>query len=87
MKTFKIKNKIKYFLYVTLATVLFMACDSYPSHKVWVGKQNLVVYKAERITESKYGAFKYAITDATGRGWELVTFEEYQVGDTLKINK
>lgn len=51
-----------------------------------VGKQNLIVYKVEKI-DSQYGNFKYAVTDATGKGFTLYCFNEYQIGDTLKIIK
>jgi hypothetical protein len=43
--------------------------------------------KAEKVNHAKYGTFKYAVTDASGKDWTLYTFEEYKVGDTLKISK
>tara|TARA_R110001606_G_scaffold77858_2_gene179901 strand:- start:66 stop:323 length:258 start_codon:yes stop_codon:yes gene_type:complete len=82
-----LRTKLSYAIYTLLVAFLFTACDNYPYHKVFVGKQNLIVYKVERINDSKNGTFKYAITDATGKGWTLKTFEVYQVGDTLKISK
>jgi hypothetical protein len=82
-----LRTKLSYALYTLLCVVLFTACDGYPHHTVTVGKQNCIVFKAEKVDNAKYGTFKYAVTDASGKDWTLYTFEEYKVGDTLKISK
>ncbi len=81
-----LKTKLSYTLYILLATFLFTACE-YPSHKVYEGRQNLIVYKVEKIDDTKNGTYKYAITDATGKGWTLKSFSEFNIGDTLRISK
>ena len=81
-----LRTKLSYALYILLATFLFTACE-YPSHKVYEGRQNLIVYKVEKIHNTKYGTYIYAITDATGKGWTLKSFSEFKVGDTLRISK
>ena len=88
MYSTKFKTKLSYTLYTLLVAVLFTACGTqFPGHTVAIGNQNCIVYKIEKIDEPKYGTFKYAVTDATGVGWTLYTFEQYQIGDTLKISK
>ena len=83
-----LRTKLSYALYTLLCVVLFTACDNdYPHHTVAVGKQNLIVYKAEKVNKPKYGNFKYAVTDATGKDWTLYCFDEFKVGDTLRISK
>jgi hypothetical protein len=62
------------------------SCDNYPVHSVYEGKQRLIVYKAEKIDDAKYGTWKYAITDAIGNDWTLISFQQFQVGDTLRIS-
>lgn len=81
-----IKTLTRYALYTLLAAFLFTACE-YPPHKVFEGKQNLIVYKVEKIDDAKNGTYKYAITDATGKGWTLISFKKFKVGDTLHISK
>lgn len=81
-----LKTKLSYAIYTLLCVVLFMACREYPHHTVALGRQNCIVFKAEKVDNVKYGTFKYAVTDASGKGWTLYTFKEYKVGDTLKIN-
>ena len=79
-------KKLRYVFYLVLVTFLFTACE-YPSHKVYEGRQNLIVYKVEKIDDSKNGTYKYAITDATGKGWTLKSFNKFKVGDTLRIRR
>ena len=84
----RLNNKLRYSLYAVLACVFLSltSCDDYPHHIVFEGKQLLIVYKAEKIDDAKYGTWKYAITDATGKHWTLKTFQKFQVGDTLRIS-
>jgi len=84
MKT--LKTKLGYALCILLATFLFASCDGYPVHTVCEGRQNMIVYKVEKINDAKYGDYKYAVTDATGKDWTLKTFQKFQVGDTLRIS-
>ena len=87
MKTkFRLQKIARYFLYTLLAAFLFTACE-YPVHKVFEGKQSLIVYKVEKIDDAKNGTYKYAITDATEKGWTLKSFKKFEVGDTLHISK
>jgi hypothetical protein len=84
----QLNNKLRYSLYAVLACVFLSltSCDDYPYHSVFEGKQLLIVYKAEKIDDAKYGTWKYAITDATGKDWTLKSFQKFQVGDTLRIS-
>ena len=82
----KMKNKLSYVFSLIIVVALFTACDSYPSAVVLVGHQNLIVYKSERITNPKNGDYKYAVTDASGYGWTLYSFDKYSIVDTLYIS-
>lgn len=73
-----------------IVTILFCyGChpnNGFPLHTVAEGKQNLIVYKAEKCDSNKhYGPYKYAVTDASGKGWTLYSYNCYQIGDTLRI--
>jgi len=74
---------------LTFLTTIFLltSCDDYPGHSVYEGRQLLIVYKVEKVDNPKYGTFKYAVTDATGKDWTLVTFQKFNIGDTLNISK
>jgi hypothetical protein len=82
-----LKRTLSYSLYALLATVLFTSCDDYPHHTVVEGKQNMIIYKVERLDSPRDGDYRYAVTDATGQGWELRSFTKYNLGDTLRISK
>ena len=84
----QLNNKLRYSLYAVLACVFLSltSCDYYPHHSVFEGKQLLIVYKAEKIDDARYGTWKYAVTDASGNGWTLKSFQKFQVGDTLRIS-
>jgi hypothetical protein len=84
----QLNNKLRHILYTVLVCVFLSltSCNNYPVHSVFEGKQLLIVYKAEKIDNAKYGSFQYAVTDATGRGWTLKTFQKFEVGDTLCIS-
>lgn len=89
MKTLNLKRVIRYFGYILLVTVLFSACgnhNNYPHHTVCEGKQNMIVYKLEKCDDSKYGTYKYAITDASGKDWTLYSFSKFNIGDTIRIS-
>ena len=82
------KNKLSYVLGL-LIVVLFVSCSltgGYPLHTVAVGHQNLIVYKCEKINDQKYGTYRYAIADTSGKDWTLYTFEQYNIGDTVYIS-
>lgn len=83
----KIKSKLSYAFCIFSVTFLFSSCDGYPLHKVCEGRQNMIVYKMEKINDAKYGDYKYAVTDATGKGWEFRSFTYFKIGDTLRIVK
>ena len=85
MKKLKLMQKTRYCGCILLVAVLFSACD-YPFHTVCEGKQNLIVYKMERRDDPKFGTFKYAVTDASGKGWTLYSFKQFSIGDTLRIS-
>ena len=87
MKRRNLINKTAICLYLVLATFLFASCDGYPEHTVCEGRQNMIVYKVEKINDAKYGDYKYAVTDASGKGWELRSFTKFEIGDTLRIGK
>jgi hypothetical protein len=85
----KLNTKLRYSLYLVLACVFLSltSCDDgYPYHSVFEGKQRLIVHKVEKIDDAKYDTWKYAITDATGKDWTLKSFQQFQVGDTLRIS-
>ena len=82
-----LRTKLSYTLYILLVAFLFTACDGYPLHTVIEGKQLMIVYKMEKIDNPKNGTYKYAVTDASGRDWELQSFQVFAIGDTLRISK
>lgn len=87
MKRRNLISKTTICLYLVLTTFLFASCDDYPVHMVFEGHQNMIVYKVEKINDAKYGDYKYAVTDASGKGWELRSFTKFEIGDTLRIVK
>lgn len=84
----RLNNKLRHLLYAVLACGLLSltSCDDYPYHSVFEGKQALIVYKAEKVDDAKYGTWKYAVTDASGQDWTLRTFQKFEIGDTLRIS-
>lgn len=89
-------KKILYWCYsyviITLVILLLGSCfrnsnDNYPYHRVYEGRELFIIYKCEIIKNSPYGNFKYAVTDASGKGWTYISFEKFQVGDTLHLIK
>ena len=82
---------MKNLLFVLPFLFLFYSCDeSFPRDSVYEGKQNLIVYKIEEIKEGSkeqelYRKYKYAISDASGKGWTLKSFQKFNIGDTLRI--
>ena len=85
MKKLNLMQKASYCGYILLVSVLFSACNN-PFHTVCEGKQNLIVYKIKKCDDAKYGTYKYAVTDASGKGWTLYSFNQFAVGDTLRIS-
>ena len=85
MKKLNLMQKTRYCGYILLVAVLFSACN-YPFHTVCEGKQNLIVYQIEKCDDAKYGTYKYAVTDASGKGWTLYSFNQFAIGDTLRIS-
>ena len=84
-------NKTRYYILGILSGLLvafmFTSCDGYPQHTVCEGQQNMIVFKAEKYEQDKYGIYKYAITDASGKDWRLYSFSKFEIGDTLRIGK
>ena len=85
MKKLNLTQKARYCGYILLVAVLFSACN-YPFHTVCEGKQNLIVYQIEKCDDAKYGTYKYAVIDASGKGWTLYSFNQFAIGDTLRIS-
>ena len=85
MKKLNLTQKARYCGYILLVAVLFSACN-YPFHTVCEGKRNLIVYQIEKCDDAKYGTYKYAVTDASGKGWTLYSFNQFAIGDTLRIS-
>lgn len=84
------KNKMRCLLFTALLllSMIITSCGGgYPHHTIVEGRQLFVVYKVEKIDDTKYGTFKYAVTDASGEGWTLYSFQEFEIGDTLRISK
>lgn len=81
---------MKYILTFIIILFLFSSCDenntNYPFHSVYDGNAPLIIYKMEKITDNKYGDWKYAVTDGSKKGWTLVSFNKFNVGDTLYIS-
>lgn len=82
-----LKRTLSYSLCTVLVAFLFTSCNDYPHHTVVEGRHNMIVYKVERLHNAKQGDYRYAVTDATGKGWELRSFTKYNLGDTLRISK
>ena len=85
MKKLNLIQKARYCGYILLVAVLFSACNN-PVHTVCEGRQNLIVYKIEKCDDVKYGTFRYSVTDASGKGWTLYSFNQFAIGDTLRIS-
>ena len=68
-----------------LFAVLFSACNRH-IHTVCEGRQNLIVYEIKKCNDSEYGTFIYYVTDASGKGWVLYSFNQFAIGDTLRIS-
>jgi hypothetical protein len=83
----KLSTNLSHFLYALLATVLLVGCNGYPLHKVCEGDETMIVYKAETKSDAKWGKYRYAITDKTGKGWTYETNSKLNVGDTIRISK
>ena len=85
-----IKALTRYTLYTVLACVFLSSCvdRSYPTDIVSVADKPMIIYKAEKLEEKTgYGnTYRYAITNATKKGYTLYTVEKYNVGDTLVLN-
>ena len=71
-------------LSVMAALLCVTGCKPY--HKVY-GTDSLKVYEVEEINDPKYGKYRYSITDGAGKGWQLRTDSEFDVGDYLEIVK
>jgi len=63
--------------------VVMVSCDNYPGHMV-SNKKHMTVYKTELLSNGKY---RYAITDSSSAGWTLITNDQFNIGDTIKITK
>ena len=88
MKKLKFTTKTAIALSALLVAVFLNSCTE-PIHKVYAGKQNMIVYdkKENDYTPSKYGKYRYCITDATGKDWLLIIDAEFNVGDTVFVQK
>lgn len=84
MKNLKMRS---HFLYTLLVVVFFIGCEEYPHHTVCEGATTMIVYKSEKNDKIEYGKYKYAITDASGKGWTFFSNQTYNVGDTIRISK
>lgn len=80
-----ITRKTRYFLYTLLIIIAFASCDR-PSHHVYEGRQNMIVWKKKTIDEPKFGKYEYWITDASGQDWLLKSHQNFDVGDTIRIS-
>lgn len=80
MKTLK-----KILLFIAIIVLFYSCTDGYPMHTV-CGSQSLIIYKMEKVNDKRYGTFKYAVSDLSGKGWTLYSFKQFSVGDTLHIS-
>jgi hypothetical protein len=80
----KLSTNLSHF-YIQLATVLLVGCNGYPLHKVCEGDETMIVYKAETKSDAKWGKYRYAITDKTGRDGLMKTNSKLNVGDTIYV--
>jgi hypothetical protein len=70
---------------ILIPILLFIiSCDA-PTHRVAEGYSYMVVYGKVPCKNTHYGNNLYSVTDATGKGWGLFSFSEYNLGDTLLI--
>lgn len=83
-------------IYAFVFVLLLISCDntniSFPFHTVYEGRQNMIVYRVEKVSNpdgdiSISGKYKYAVTDASGKGFTLYSFTKYDIGDTLHFTK
>ena len=82
-----LKKKMSYALYAVLVSVLFTSCDlDRPNDAVYEGKQNMIIWSKETVSDEKYGKYEYYITDASGMDWRLKSHQDFNVGDTLRIS-
>ena len=81
MKNYKIKAIASS---IFIALLCLTACNPY--HKV-LGTDTMKVYEVEEVNDSKYGKYRYNITDGTEKGWQLKTDSKFEVGDYLEIVK
>ena len=58
-----------------------------PTDIVIQGSVPMIIYYKKEILPTKYGQYKYYVNDATDKGFILLSFEKYEVGDTLILNK
>lgn len=73
---------------IILVAVSITSCvrAGFPTDKVYQGTKPMVVYKIEVLKNDEYGKYRYGITDATNRGWQLKSFEKYNIGDIITFH-
>lgn len=79
-------KKINYLILALLIFVTLSSCNN-PIHTVWEGKQNMIIYRVEKVDGVDANTYKYAISDASGKGWTLYSNTQFNIGDTVKITK
>lgn len=88
MKKLKFTTKTTIALSALLVAAFLNSCDR-PHHQVYAGKQNMIVY-AKKLYDGqsdKYGKYEYWITDATEKDWLLIANTEFDIGDTVVVQK
>ena len=81
-----LKYKSQLLAVLLSALLVSLTGCSDPFHKVY-GTDSLKVYSVEEVNDTKYGKYKYHITDGTGKGWQLKTDLKFEIGDQLEIVK
>lgn len=86
--------KVFYKNFIYIIVFLLTSCNitTEPPHTVISGKKIMVIYGKEirdtsENTVPQDGTYVYWVSDASNDRWKLITFDNYNVGDTLHIGK
>lgn len=91
------KTVINFFA-ICICTAIIFSCSELnrintqitpPEDAILIGNSKMIIYQKKPVTnksdQKKYGYWEYWVTDATAKGFMLVTNEEYNKNDTLRF--
>jgi hypothetical protein len=67
------------------SSVLLAGCDGSPHHTV-IENGRMTIYRREERKNAALGKWEYWVRDNSTKGWTLITDEEFQVGDNLRLD-